>query len=257
MFPNLHLIELRVPDDASTWVARMEAACAVMEGFFPGQPLVRASVPRKVQAQDIPVTDRRAYFRERLRTKTRWLALGNEVPADWDGAGYPFIGVGGKLSSATPAVFDASCTFGAQPWDRSAQVLAAAGDALQAWTADLPTVPSQLRLRRIQMGHGDRLGPDPLEGRLPRLRYWLTDKLDAPQQPPMLAWLNYWSPATCEWLGFPDTSRDERLLRLSFRTPRGAWIVQLTPEPLDLDRPDHVEAAAWAYERFPRLGPRA
>jgi hypothetical protein len=75
--------------------------------------------------------------------------------------------------------------------------------------------------------------------------------------PDVIGWVNYWSPETCEILGFPNSATDERLLQLSHRTVRGAWLVKLTEEIFDVTRPEHVETLEWAYRRFYKIGMRA
>jgi hypothetical protein len=75
-------------------------------------------------------------------------------------------------------------------------------------------------------------------------------------RPYRLGWLNYWTAAVADHLGFPDSEKDARIVPLCTRTPRGAWIVKLTDEPLDLFRDDHVDALAWAYRRFDKVGRR-
>jgi hypothetical protein len=79
----------------------------------------------------------------------------------------------------------------------------------------------------------------------------------SPTVPRYLGWINYWSAATAEALGFPGPSRDAELLGRARRTASGGWVVSLTEAPLDLDKPTHVEALKRAYERFPEIGGRA
>jgi len=95
--------------------------------------------------------------------------------------------------------------------------------------------------------------PDPPRG-LPALK--LPSQIGSPDIPSYLGWLNYWSAATAQTLGFPDPARDAELLTRSRRTATGGWIVQLTEAPLDLDNPLHLGALAQAYERFPEVGGR-
>ncbi|MBN8228568.1 hypothetical protein JYK02_13735 [Corallococcus macrosporus] len=83
------------------------------------------------------------------------------------------------------------------------------------------------------------------------------EKLSAPATPWFLAWLNYWSAAAAQVIGFPDPARDAELLTRARRTPSGGWIVQLTDAPLDYDNPAHLDALLRAYERFPEIGGRA
>ena len=55
-----------------------------------------------------------------------------------------------------------------------------------------------------------------------------------------LSWLNYWSDAVARALGFPDAERDRPLAGGYQRVADQGWLVALTPEPLDLERPDHL-----------------
>ncbi|MHA7633443.1 DUF5953 family protein [Corallococcus sp. M7] len=80
--------------------------------------------------------------------------------------------------------------------------------------------------------------------------------LRSPTVPHYLGWLNYWSEAAAQAIGFPDASRDSELLSRSRRTPSGGWVVQLTEAPLDYDNPEHIGALRRAYERFPAIGGR-
>jgi hypothetical protein len=89
---------------------------------------------------------------------------------------------------------------------------------------------------------------------LPALK--LPEKILSPEIPYYLGWLNYWSAATAQALGFPDPSRDADLLSRARRTATGGWIFRLTDTPLHLDTPSHLEALMRAYERFPEIGGR-
>ncbi|RKH03720.1 DUF5953 family protein [Corallococcus carmarthensis] len=96
--------------------------------------------------------------------------------------------------------------------------------------------------------------PSPRRG-LPALR--LFEHIRAPEIPYYLGWLNYWSAAAAQAIGFPDPTRDAELLSRARRTESGGWVVQLTDAPLDLDNPAHLDALKRAYERFPAIGGRA
>ncbi|QAT84603.1 hypothetical protein EJ065_3034 [Corallococcus coralloides] len=78
-----------------------------------------------------------------------------------------------------------------------------------------------------------------------------------PEIPYYLGWLNYWSAAAAQAIGFPDPARDSELLSRARRTASGGWVVQLTDAPLDLDNPAHLDTLLRAYERFPEIGGRA
>ncbi|RKH49292.1 hypothetical protein D7X96_35660 [Corallococcus interemptor] len=84
----------------------------------------------------------------------------------------------------------------------------------------------------------------------------MPEHLRSPAIPHFLGWLNYWSEAAAQAIGFPDAARDSELLSRSRRTPSGGWVVQLTEAPLDYGNPEHIEALRRAYERFPAIGGR-
>ncbi|MHA7631943.1 DUF5953 family protein [Corallococcus sp. M7] len=84
----------------------------------------------------------------------------------------------------------------------------------------------------------------------------LPEKSPRPETPSFLGWMNYWSAAAAEVIGFPDPARDAELLTRARRTPSGGWIVQLTDTPLDYENPLHLEALKRTYERFPEIGGR-
>jgi len=89
---------------------------------------------------------------------------------------------------------------------------------------------------------------------LPALK--LPEKIRSPEIPHCLGWLNYWSAAAAQAIGFPDPSHDADLLSRARRTATGGWVVRLIDSPLDLDNPSHLEALIRAYERFPEIGGR-
>ncbi|RYZ43601.1 MAG: hypothetical protein EOO71_02915 [Myxococcaceae bacterium] len=96
--------------------------------------------------------------------------------------------------------------------------------------------------------------PSPRRG-LPALK--LFKHIRAPEIPYYLGWLNYWSAAAAQAIGFPDPTRDAELLSRARRTASGGWVVQLTDTPLDLDDPAHLDTLKRTYERFPEIGGRA
>ncbi|NNC15343.1 hypothetical protein HJC22_06310 [Corallococcus exiguus] len=81
--------------------------------------------------------------------------------------------------------------------------------------------------------------------------------MKSPEIPHRLGWMNYWSAAAAQAIGFPDPARDTELLSRARHTSSGGWVVQLTDTPLDLDDPAHLEALKRTYERFPEIGGRA
>ncbi|MCY1030339.1 DUF5953 family protein [Corallococcus sp. BB11-1] len=97
-------------------------------------------------------------------------------------------------------------------------------------------------------------GPERSPRGLPMLS--LPENLPAPEIPCFLGWLNYWSAAAAQAIGFPDPARDADLLTRAQRTPSGGWVVKLTDAPLNYDNPAHLDALNRAYERFPVIGGR-
>lgn len=65
-----------------------------------------------------------------------------------------------------------------------------------------------------------------------------------------LSWINYWSDATAAALSFPDSEDEEMFHGLYERIADKGWILRLTDAPLDLDIPNHLEAAQRALNRF-------
>jgi hypothetical protein len=77
-----------------------------------------------------------------------------------------------------------------------------------------------------------------------------SEDIRSPEIPHRLGWLNYWSAAAAQSIGFPDPQRDADLLSRSRRTATGGWVVRLTQEPLDLDNHSHLDVLLRTYERF-------
>ncbi|WP_404363314.1 DUF5953 family protein [Corallococcus coralloides] len=96
--------------------------------------------------------------------------------------------------------------------------------------------------------------PSPRRG-LPALKPF--EHIRSPEIPYYLGWMNYWSAAAANAIGFPDPARDSELLSRARLTTSGGWLVQLTDTPLDLDNPAHLNTLKRTYERFPEIGGRA
>jgi hypothetical protein len=115
--------------------------------------------------------------------------------------------------------------------------------------------PGPLRLV-IAAQVGPKLGnPDGPPLGLPMLK--LAWNIRSTKVPRYLGWINYWSAAAAEAIGFPDPSRDAELLARARRTASGGWVVKLTEAPLDVENPAHLEALKRAYARFPEIGGRS
>jgi hypothetical protein len=134
----------------------------------------------------------------------------------------------------------------------AADVLAAIGEfALAFWGH---ATPFNASVEIAEQTSPTLAGPACPPRGLPALK--LHDKIRSPEIPHRLGWLNYWSAAAAQAIGFPDPARDAELLARARRTSSGGWIVQLTDTPLDLDNPAHLDALKRAYERFPQIGGR-
>lgn len=84
-----------------------------------------------------------------------------------------------------------------------------------------------------------------------------SEHIRSPEIPHRLGWLNYWSAAAAQSIGFPDPTRDADLLLRARRTLAGGWVVWLTDAPLDLDNPSHLSVLLRTYDRFPDIGGRS
>jgi hypothetical protein len=247
-----------MPDDAGTFADRLEAACQAVERAFPGEAL-RLAASYKEGERDSFVADRRKYFRQRTRTKLRWFNLNNgkflRSPPGGPLTDEGHLSIGGRIDDGKLRVLGVSVIFPRAPWAFCEKLFAELGDALGAYhAAVLP--PGNDRLWATQFTtHGEK-DWTLLERGIPRLRLFTYGGAAHAAQPMYFGWLNYWSAAACAFLGFPDESRHAALLRHSYRTPADAWIVKLTPDPLDTRRPDHVEVLAAAYEQVPGVGVR-
>jgi hypothetical protein len=137
--------------------------------------------------------------------------------------------------------------------------IAAAADVLEGvaegarafWGRVLPDVVAPEMAKQIR--HSMDQPHVPPRG-LPALN--LPKYIRSPEIPHHLGWLNYWSAAAAQAIGFPDPARDADLLSRTRRTATGGWVVRLTETPLDLDNPSHLGALLRAYERFPEIGGR-
>ena len=259
-YPVQHRIDFNVPEAAASWPERMEAACRVLEEAFPGEKLNEAAQQKK-SGEWLHVADRPAYFKKLVKTKRRWLTITNGKAVVGRGdTGFRdegVINVGGVMVRPYPEYFSLSVMFRESPLELCEKIMVAIGDAVWAYTGQLTPLETSLRLRGAQLGHDPIEDLSWLSAQLPQLRYCAYDGLEAAEQPEILGWMNYWSETTCRYLGFPDRERDRPLLAHSYATPKGAWLVKVSAEPLDVRLPQHLEVLSWAYERFPKLGVRA
>ena len=201
----------------------------------------------------------------RLSRREAWIAQGRA-----EGPGLPLVCNGGTESSlVTVYGLQTSAASGPAgqpsfdihadlPMDAThlaviAEVLEAVARSANAYWGHVTPFNTTVEISR-QTTHPTRKPRTPPRG-LPGLQF--REYLRSPEIPHRLGWMNYWSAATARSLGFPDSSRDVDLLSRSRRTDTGAWVVQLTDAPLDLDQPLHLEALLCAYDRFPEIGGRS
>jgi hypothetical protein len=134
-----------------------------------------------------------------------------------------------------------------------ADVLEAVAEAARAYWGH--ATPSKAGLDIARQTKNWAANPQPPPRGLPALK--LAWDIPSPEIPHRLGWLNYWSPAAAQSIGFPDPARDAELLSRSRRTANAGWVVRLSDAPLDLDNPTHLDALKRAYERFPAIGGRS
>jgi hypothetical protein len=166
---------------------------------------------------------------------------GLKMPASASPGGQPLLDVHAKLTLDTPVIAAA------------ADLLEGVAEGAHAYWGK--ATPDHAALAIAEQTAPTREGPPAPPLGLPPLK--LFEHIRAPEIPYYLGWLNYWSEAAARAIGFPDPSRDAELLSRARRTAAGAWIVQLTETPLDLDNHAHLDALLRAYERFPEIGGRA
>jgi hypothetical protein len=135
----------------------------------------------------------------------------------------------------------------------AAAVLEAVAESARAYWGHATPFRASLDIARQTKNRPDDLEPPPRG--LPVIKSPGT--MRSPETPHRLGWLNYWSAAAAQAIGFPDPARDSELLSRARRTASGGWVVQLTDAPLDLDNPAHLDALKRTYERFPEIGGRS
>ena len=158
---------------------------------------------------------------------------------------------------------------------RAADLAAAMGTALNAFWGDITPLSTGSTIASQAVPEGSRSTPGYPPPGLPELA--LREHIDSPYVPYGLGWVCYWSKETAERIDFPDPARHAELLERSRKLENGAWVVQLTdeplyvyvrfpvylpdgsyeiPEPWDLSNPEHKRILARAYELLPAIGGR-
>lgn len=237
-------------------VLHLEAVCQVVDVLFPEMPLNQEQI---ADFDDVhPVADRVRWWTEAFQdprgyvhgmvhvTEGAWLKMNASASYSrhrfgWDARPlHVCFSVGERALAGM---------------ERS--VLIRVGDALGALRGeyDPPELFSRLYGRWVLNFFPEPSPPYTTPFDLPPL-YQRRDMPDA-MLPLTLSWLNYWSAELAARFGFPDPARDAEWLALSQRSETtGAWLVALTEDPLDLDRPEHVAALQRAWARFDLIGPR-
>jgi Family of unknown function (DUF5953) len=178
----------------------------------------------------------------------------------WRPPSLPATGVPWPLSTQWNAECQA-CAWGGQFPTRgrpsryraaAADVLESAGEAAGSYWAHV--IPDNVASAIWDQTSHVVGGPSKTPRGLPMLKR--PHELRSADIPRRLGWLNYWSAAAAQVIGFPDPARDAELLSRSRRTATGGWVVRLTETPLDLDNPAHLETLIRTYERFPEIGGR-
>lgn len=276
-------LHFSLPLCETTWVARITRACSILEDE-PSLPRDALSLTVKDDAFEIKsdsfecVADRAAYLRRLLDDPQRRLALANSAAqSEDDASAAKAIRVTGVMSDASRQAYDLTVELPAVPWAVREKLLAAIGDALEAYAGEITPVPAaqaftahyllgaanadDLDKQRADWEKNTRMLRACMKHRssaVPRIRSVdAGGARESPLQPAILGWINYWSADTCAYLGFPEAARDIDLLKHATQTPQGSWVVKLCDEPLDVSLEDHVEIVASVYSRFPQLGIRA
>jgi len=133
----------------------------------------------------------------------------------------------------------------ALPGSEMASFLLGLGDSLAAYEGHATTYRSGTANAQLNRG----MGPDfsPPHG-LPPL--YPPESYVSMAVPFGIEWANYWSRDTAETMGFSEAEHACLFDRWK-RGPSGSVAFQLTPEPIELDRPGDIEALKAVYAAFP------
>lgn len=233
---------------------RLEELLKKLERFFPGELLNML-----LEKSDARILENRYKDVESLLLAKRSFTIFNGERDQAKFRGVNFY-CGEEMSHLTILLPPGS-------YEQIAEILSVAGDILEVFWAEW-TPPAEYTVLWYQLNAAWK--PHDISAGLPAApevmqfpilslpEFVAISDLDIQdrRRPLFVGWLNYWSPETCALLGFPDLEKDSAVLKSSYKTPRGAWLVKLTEEPLDLQRMDHREIVKWAYTRFDEIGVR-
>jgi len=254
-----------VPADAHSWPERMEAACHAFESCQK-IALQKAHTGTKNNATTAEIDNRARFFRDKLKTKTRWFSL-------YSGKGLTHVGnsfvnesyynIGGAMYGSGSA-YAVSVLLPDQSHEQHEKLLVSIGDALEAHSSEYTPGPVAERLHAVQFrsplgcsasAFGILSDLTAEEASLPWIRQSLYEGLQE-CQPHSFGWVNYWSQQVCTYVNFPEMAKGLPMLGLSYQTPRGAWLVKLTEAPFEARNAVHIRALHSAYEAFPKVGIR-
>ncbi len=235
--------------DAETWTERIERALLRLEALT-GTALVHD----EWSSSGKRVARRSTLLQQCLKKRWRQFSLSNGVSGALGAKGYAdaeHVTFSGVIEEYSGAVYVVHVSMQFERPEFIVEVIREVGAALGCFSAQLMPQSVENALRATYMGDAGseyhRKQAEHIVSALkecalslppvnPYTRHYFVD----PRVPFSLGWINYWSRETCEYLQFPDLERDTALLRHSFETADGAWIVRLSDEVLDLHNLDHL-----------------
>lgn len=209
---------------------RVLAALEALERVLPGVRLDR-TMPKPFK--EVIVTDRRKFVADTLQQDeiaVLYAGTGPTAVNTFTNQSYPVVSACGQ------PLLEFQFTLAPMYTDRAAAALVAAGDACAALHGY--AVPSDAWEVMGEQKYAPPLG-------LPLIKF--PKELPSPYSPMFIGWLNYWSPEAAARFHFPDGPGFDELRARAKKTPAGAWLVQLTDEPLDMANPAHVDVLRRAY----------
>jgi hypothetical protein len=210
----------------------------------------------------IQLKDRRSHLDAVAKTRFRDLLIQNSLDRKAS------ISIRGVLNDRARLAFDFLVFTPASPWEERGRLLQVCGDAAGVYAGGFTPLFSANALyayANLARSGVANISAAPVIAALeqtgevlPSLHPVATGGARFNSaQPDQLHWVNYWSAATCELLGFPHVERDSEWLRLAQQTPAGAWVVRLTDEPFDARSSALIGVLARAYRRFAGAGIRS
>ncbi len=256
-FTNLFV----APDD-DRWVDRMLAGLHAAESML----LVSISLSHsgtKFHPTTRPIGDRSRFFKRRLSTKGRWFSLtsGGRWSNDLERVRNIDVHTFGGDMTYGGELFGAHLRTPELPKDLCEKLLVAVGDAMEIESGQYSPASLSWHLRNVhwctQFDEKVLMNTTECtaaEARLPIVRegVFATPR----RRPHHFGWLNYWSAEVCAAHDYPRRAQGSEMLKHSYRTPRGAWLIKLTAQAPTTGDDEYVERLREAYERFPEVANR-